>query len=389
VKASILIALLVAGISLAETTQIADIEHKIPPGYIPTEARDEQGLWQELKEMEIELNQSALLVRDPELNNYIQQIVCRVAGDYCNDFRVYVIRNPGFNASMTATGMMQVWTGLVVRAESSDEIAAVVGHEIAHYTRMHTLERFRRIKKSMTSGSVFDLGVSILTGVSVPVGQSIALLNALSYNREQEQEADLLGAQLLAEAGMDPHASYRIWQNLLAEEAAAEVKRKEPGMFSQTHPDAEQRVTVAMAWVTARYGPPNQEAVADDKLIDILNNNYYLLMEDQIDTNRFGRTQALLERHSAMGVDPGKIYYFYGEMFRQRGAEGDRSLALSAYRHSIETGSAPADAYRNMGYLQLKEKDMDAARKSFRRFLELEPEASDRAMIEFYLKDDS
>jgi len=42
-----------------------------------------------------------------------------------------------------------------------------------------------------------------------------------------------------------------------------------------------------------------------------------------------------------------------------------------------------------MGYLQLKEKDMDAARKSFRRFLELEPEASDRAMIEFYLKDDS
>lgn len=165
-KASILIALFVAGTSLA---QIADIEHKIPPGYTPTEARDEQGLWQELKEMEVELNQSALLVRDPELNNYVQQIVCRVAGDYCNDFRVYIIRNPGFNASMTATGMMQVWTGLIVRAESSDEIAAVVGHEIAHYTRMHTLERFRRIKKSMTSGSVFDLGVSILTGVSVPV----------------------------------------------------------------------------------------------------------------------------------------------------------------------------------------------------------------------------
>jgi uncharacterized protein HemY len=72
-------------------------------------------------------------------------------------------------------------------------------------------------------------------------------------------------------------------------------------------------------------------------------------------------------------------------MFRQRADEGDRQAAMSAYRHSIETGNAPSDAYRNLGYLHLKEKEMDAAKKQFRAFLELEPEASDRAMIEFYL----
>ena len=58
---------------------------------------------------------------------------------------------------------------------------------------------------------------------------------------------------------------------------------------------------------------------------------------------------------------------------------------MSAYRHSIETGNAPADAYRNLGYLFVKEKDMENARKYFTEFLEREPEASDRAMIEFYL----
>ena len=156
-------------------------------------------------------------------------------------------------------------------------------------------------------------------------------------------------------------------------------------MFAQTHPDTQSRVDVTRDWVTARYGPPDAESVADDKLIQVLNEHYYFLMEDQIDTNRFGRTKELLERHSEMGVEPGIIYYFYGEMFRQRADEGDRQLAMSAYRHSIETGNAPSDAYRNLGYLHLKEKELDAARKHFRAFLEREPEASDRAMIEFYL----
>jgi predicted Zn-dependent protease len=378
---------LLIALSSTAYAELEKIEHKIPPGYEPSEAQDEQGLWMELEEYEIKLNKSALLVRDPELNNYIKGIVCRVAGDYCNDFRVYLIRNPGFNASMTATGMMQIWTGLLVRSSSSDEIAAVVGHEIAHYTRMHTLERFRRLKSSSTAGGLIDIGISIFTGVSTPLAQSMAAMNALAFSRDQEQEADLLGAQLLHEASMDPHAAYRVWQNIIAEEEAAAVKRRSPGIFSQTHPDEQSRVDVTRDWVTAKYGPPDVEPSTDEALLTIMNNHYYFLMEDQIDTNRFGRTKELLERHSEMGVEPGKIYYFYGEMFRQRGAEGDRQMAMSAYRHSIETGNAPADAYRNLGYLHLKEKDMDAAIENFTIFLEQEPEATDRAMIEFYINE--
>lgn len=379
------IAVLGLALSAPGFAQLESIEHKIPPGYEPSEAKDEQGLWMELKDLELQINKSALLVTDPEINNYIKSIVCRVAGDYCNDFRVYLIRNPGFNASMTATGMMQIWTGLLVRATSSDEIAAVVGHEIAHYTRMHTLQRFRRLKNSSTAGGLVDIGISIFTGVNVPIAQSVGAMNALAFSRDQEREADLLGAQLLYEASMDPHAAYRVWQNVISEEESAEVKRRKPGVFSKTHPDVQSRVDVTQAWVSARYGPPDREQTADDALVQILNNNYYFLMEDQIDTNRFGRTKELLERHAEMGVEPGTIYYFYGEMFRQRNAEGDREMAMSAYRHSIETGNAPADAYRNLGYLNVKEKDLDAAKENFAIFLEREPEATDRAMIEYYI----
>ena len=364
-----------------------DLDHLIEPGYKPAEAADEQGLWMEFEEMERGLSQSAMLVRDTELNNYINGIVCRVAGDYCNDFRVYLVRNPGFNASMTATGMMQIWTGLIVRASSSDDIAAVVGHEIAHYTRMHSLEGFRKLKAHMTRASFFDLGFAVFTGVALPVGQAAALLNYLAFNREQETEADLVGTRLLAQAAYNPHASYRVWNQLLAEENAAVAKREKPGVFSQTHPNSADRSAYLKRYVESQYGPADVEPVADDAFLEILNRHYLFLMEDQLDTNRFGRTRDILTRHTSIGVEPALVNYFFGEMYRQRGNPGDQELAIAAYTKSTEGRLTPPEAHKNLGYLRLKRGEMSEARAQFRQYLDIRPDASDRAMIEFYLED--
>lgn len=363
------------------------LDHRIPPGYEPVQAEDELGLWMEMREYEQRLKNSALLVRDPDLNDYLQEILCRVAAAYCGDFRVYLIRNPDFNASMTATGMMQIWTGLIVRASSTDEIAAVIGHEISHYTLLHSLETLRALKKRLATGTFVDIALILATGYGTGLGQTMAALSVMSFSREQETEADLLGVRLLAEAAYDPHASYGIWQKIIAEEEAAEVKRDKPGAFSKTHPDAKLRAAYLKELVAARYGPPDAEKTADERLLGILNNNYMLLMEDQLDTNRFGRTKELLERHAALGVEPSLVRFFYGEMFRQRGKEGDRDLAKSAYLHSIEGGKAPAAAYSNLGYLYLKEGDAETAKTYFAQYLEIDPDASDREMIEFYLED--
>ena len=62
---------------------------------------------------------------------------------------------------------------------------------------------------------------------------------------------------------------------------------------------------------------------------------------------------------------------------------------MDAYLHSIEGGAAPPEAYKNLGYLHLKAEDMEKAQERFREYLELAPDASDRAMIEFYLEEES
>lgn len=365
-----------------------DIEPRIPPGYIPEpESRDEQGLWLEMSDYEEELKRSPLIMRDRELNAYVGDLVCRVAGDYCGDIRVYLVRNPGFNASMAPNGMMVIWSGLFIRVRSEDELATIIGHEIAHYARLHSLRLWRKARRDFAAGSVLSLGIGVATGVLLPVGESLALLSALSFSREQESEADMLGTRLIAEAGFDPHATYRVWDTIVAEEKHAVAKREKPGVFSRTHPDAESRALELQRVVSQTYGADADLSAEEEAYVAALQDHYAQLMEDQIDTNRYGRTEFLLELHSSMGVDPGLVEFYRGEMYRQRGGSGDEELAQSAYLLAIASPEPHAEAFRNLGYLAMKSGDRASAARYFRQYLESSPEAGDREMIEFYLED--
>jgi predicted Zn-dependent protease len=374
-------------VGTAVCVSLDDLAPKIPPGYKPDKTQDELGMWMELEEYETAVRQSALLLHDPEINDYVRSVACRVAGDYCDDLRIYIIRNPGFNASMTANGMMQVWTGLLVRVSSEDELAAVLGHELSHYTLLHTMERLRRVKKSMTAGSLVDLGVLVFTGLSVPVGQLAAAMDAMAFSRENEEEADLLGTRFMAEADYNPQAAARVWNMIVDEEESAAIKRSEPGLFSKTHPDSAARIVTLQNFVAENYGNTEDDPGSQERHVAMLNQYYLMLMEDQIDTNRFGRTKAILERHAEIGVEQSRVDFFYGEMFRQRAEEGDEALAKEAYFRATQADNPLPEASRNLGYLHLKEKNLEQAQYNFRQYLALNPDANDRAMIEFYLEE--
>lgn len=364
-----------------------DLKPKIAPGYEPIDNETEKGLWMELQEYERAIQQSALLIQDKAINEYVKTAACRVARDYCSDLRIYVIRNPNFNASMTANGVMQVWTGLLVRVSSEDELAAVFGHELAHYTQLHTLARVRKIQQSMASGSIIDFGLMLVTGVPIPVGQLSAITRALAFNREQEEEADLLGVEFMAQAGYDPRAAARVWETVVQEEESAAAKSEEPGMFSKTHPNSSDRIVTLNTFVDETY--PQIKTRPEDRQshVEMLNRYYMMLMEDQLDTNRFGRTQNILQKHREIGVMPSLTHFFQGEMYRQRNLDGDIELAKESYELAIQGNNPIAEAYRNLGYLNLKQGNLSQASEKFRRYLELKTDADDRAMIEFYLQE--
>ena len=99
-----------------------------PPGRLPRPelSTDEGGLWGIMDREERNLRRSPFLIRDRKLNDYVQGIACRLAGDHCPDVRVYLVNTPLFNASMAPNGMMQVWSGLLLRVENEAQLAAVI-----------------------------------------------------------------------------------------------------------------------------------------------------------------------------------------------------------------------------------------------------------------------
>ena len=94
---------------------------------------DEGGLWAMMDREETRLRRSPFRMRNVELDKYLSGIACQLAADHCPDIRVYAMRTPYFNASMAPNGMLQIWSGLLLRMENEAQLAAIVAHEIGHY----------------------------------------------------------------------------------------------------------------------------------------------------------------------------------------------------------------------------------------------------------------
>ena len=121
------------------------VDRVTPAAPAPAVETDEAGLIMQMDRFEADLRNSAALVRDPALNRYLAELTCRVAGDYCNDIRVYLVRQPYFNAQMAPNGMLIVWTGLLLRVEDEAQLAFVLGHEVGHYVERHSLARCGKV----------------------------------------------------------------------------------------------------------------------------------------------------------------------------------------------------------------------------------------------------
>ena len=151
----------------------------------PDAATEEGGLWALMDRQESRLRRSPFLVRDAALQRYLGDVICKVGGEHCRDTRLYVVRTPQFNATMAPNGMVQVWTGLLLRVENEAQLATVLGHELGHYLRHHALARLHE-------GRGTSMLASLMTpfGVTGMVAQYATIAGYLSYTRAHEREYD-------------------------------------------------------------------------------------------------------------------------------------------------------------------------------------------------------
>jgi beta-barrel assembly-enhancing protease len=356
------------------------------PGAVPLASSTEAGIRMQMDRAEQEIATSGQRVRDGALERYVYGIACRVAGDFCPEMRVYVLEVPDFNASMAPNGMMVVWTGLLLRATNEAELAAVLGHETAHYTLRHSLARLERLESTVNVLSIVQLGA--LLGGAQPITGDLTVLAAQGYlaafSREQESQADDAGLRLAEAAGYDPTAAARIWDGMIAEQEADKDAPRPPAFFA-SHPPAPDRAATlrTLAAVIQRPGAKNETGRERYAAATAAHRAAWLRAE--LAQRRPARTLVLLERLRAQGVAPGEVGYYTGEVYRLRGEAGDSERAIASYREALAHPDAPAETHRQLGLALRTAGRRAEAQAAFRAYLAAAPRASDRAMVESYV----
>ena len=152
------------------------------------------------------------------------------------EWDVEVFESEDINAFAMPGGHIGVYTGILNVAENQDQLATVIGHEVAHVTRQHALNR---VNREMTTQAGVIAGSAVrgggqAAGQLLSMGAQLGL--SLPYGRAQESDADVVGLKYMAAAGFNPQQSIQLWKNM------AKKSKLGPAPFLSTHPSGDTRI---------------------------------------------------------------------------------------------------------------------------------------------------
>ncbi len=356
------------------------------PGTRPAIDTDEAGLWMYMDRIEQNLRTSGRIETDPGLNGYIRGIICKLAPEYCQDMRVYIVQTPHFNATMAPNGCMQVWTGLLLRAQNEAQLAYVLGHEIGHYQKRHTIQQWRVIRDTSSALIFFQLATAAAgAGFTGDIAQLVALAGILAYSRDMERESDAIGIELMTRAGYDPREAAKIWALLEAEREAADDP--EQFIFFRTHPTTEERMQTLEARAAQMIQLGEEGRRRQNDYIAMIRPFRAAWLRDELRKRDYAASGVVLEHLAGVGDPSGEILFFQGEMHRMRAREGDLEKALAYYEKAAVHENVPVTVYRAMGLLHWKLGQRGQARAYLQDYLDRSPQASDHEMIRAYLRE--
>jgi predicted Zn-dependent protease len=182
-------------------------------------------------------------------------------------WEVNLLGSKDLNAFCMPGGKIAFFYGILSQLQlSDDEVATIMGHEMAHALREHARERMGKTAATRLGAGALSalLGLGNLGDAALNMG---AQLLTLKFSREDESEADIVGMELASRAGFDPGAGVTLWQKMLAASKGA------PPQFMSTHPAGATRIKdiqgklpkVAPIYARAdkparKFGPPDKNA---------------------------------------------------------------------------------------------------------------------------------
>jgi len=311
------------------------------------------------KKVLVEIEKSGYVVRDLALQAFVEKVgysLVDQVGPTPFEFKFYVIRDLDPNAFAIPGGYVFITTGLLVLAESQQEIAGVLSHEISHVTHRHVAQLMERSKRlgiasivatlaAMLAGGASGSGAGAQAGMAMAMATAEAL--ALKYTREMESDADQTGLQYLLKAGYDPNGMITFLNRIY--KLSLTMSPNIPP-YLLTHPAIENRISLLENLL--QMGPkPTGPFKSFENFKKVRTKAFAEEREPQVAITHF---QSLIDANSTQWEG----YYGLGLAYRKMG-RFDKSI--EALQHARSSAPQDLDISRELGIVYFLSGKVDQA----------------------------
>ncbi len=365
---------------------------------------DERRLWEWADAYHQHLASHGLLIDDPPAQAVVDEVAERVCQSFDGkgiEVRAHIVRDPFLNAAAVADGNLYLHSGILSRLTNKHQLATLLGHEIAHYVHRHSFREYRieENRSDMYQAAMIVLALAAAGFAGTPsaahlildlagsIEESVVGVQVSGYSRELEREADRIAFDAMRDSGYDALESVELFEALQEEES---TRIKEPYFFG-SHPALSERISTMRELLDTAgfenvererepaFDQQFNEAIANVRLINVGLN----LQLGRVDTARRD-----IERYLRAAPDCPRGLFALGEYHRRYDRDSSaKQRALAAYRAALRSDSEYGPAFREVGLIQVYDDDCSSAVANLTRYVELEPTAQDRPIIEAYIDD--
>jgi beta-barrel assembly-enhancing protease len=299
------------------------------------------------------MEKSDALLKNTRINAYITRLgnaVLLESKKVPFDFRFLVVDNSAINAFATPGGYVYVNKGLILLVENESELASVIAHELGHANARHIADTVEKSTKINIATMAALLAGALLGGQGAAAVTTFSLAAAstasLKYSRENEEEADRLGASYLAAAGYTVQSAVDFMKIMRRYEFYSSTI---PSYFL-THPGTDQRISYLDGLIQARYSKGGATAIVGG-----LNRIQTLLLLDDKNND-----QTLAKFQTELKKNPKDVDALYGIAVIY-GRLGQTTEAQNYFDRAMKIAPGDPDVLREMGICYLNQRRTDDA----------------------------